>query len=494
MSGKAAEPGTTPTTPDSATTVTTATTAAAGGAVPRTERSIESGLYRPDTSRSLEHYAGAWLVHRRRLLDPYTRRRVKAIKSLEGASFSVAGMAAHQDPRITLMTRDYFDFSVQHLSSTTNQLPWGSTQDFLDVILEQTVGMVDRLEARNDAPRGHPTHISPLSDDARRTELTVALIPFCNRPASVEAKLESAWVNEFQGRVRLLFFQATFWSVFRAFPKIVVTVGTDADLATLLEMKLPVWKTINMKALFNASAPIRTPGSVHFLPKESLLFLMDKLQDPSADLFSRFQYVYYTEADHVLQLRSVDQLYDAIDNSGGRWAMAPHRLQTIAMPRLYPTFHQLWKSNPWQSHLADSLQHKRLIVEHEDPLGSCCDDGRFYFKPCGNWWYNCPAWGLRNFTDWVRFGSKGYTLPTGTEHAARCLYSEARKLCPVPRSGCAMRVPKSDADICKEVPRVEATFGWDPNAPPSPPPPPKRGSGGKPQPKPRPRPVNVYPA
>jgi len=401
--------------PDASASASSVTSATAPGQPTLVQ--IESGLYRPDTSRALEHYAGAWLVSRRRLLD--SKRRVQLIKTLEGASFSVSGMAAHQDPRITLMTRDYFDFSVQHLSSTTNQLPWNSPPDFLKVILEQTEGIVERLRARAESPKGHPTHVSPLSDDRRRTEQTVALIPFCNRAASVDAKLETDWNNQFQSQVRLLFFQATFWSVYRVFPKIVVTVGTDDDLATLLEMELPVWRTINMKALFNASAPIRAPGSVHFLPKESLLFMMDKLQDAKAEHFSKFQYVYYSEADHVLQLRAADQLYNAIDASQGRWALAPHRLQTIAMPRLFPKYKELWQANAWQSHLAASLQGKRLIVEHEDPLGSCCDDGRFMFAPCGNWWYNCPEWGLRNFTDWMRFGDVGFTLPTGTEHAAR---------------------------------------------------------------------------
>ena len=299
--------------------------AAAAKKVLPTLKEIESGLYRPDTSRKLEHYAGAWLISKRRLLE--ARPSIKAIRSLEGASFAVAGMAAHRDPRITLMTRDYFDFSVQHLSSTTNQLPSGSTRAFLDAIHEQTVSGVGRLRARAEVRHDHPTHVSPLSSDERRTELTVAVIPFCNRAASIDPRLETEMYVSFNVKVRLLFFQATFWSVYRAFPRIVVTVGTEEDLQTVLAMRLPIFKTVNMKALFNASAPLRQPGSVHFLPRETLLFLIDKLTDKRSTDFARFQYVYYTEADHILQLRSVDQLFNAIDGSGGRYAVAPHRLQ-----------------------------------------------------------------------------------------------------------------------------------------------------------------------
>ena len=107
---------------------------------------IESGLYRPNTTHTLEHYAGAWLVPKRRLLE--AKLRIQHIKSLEGASFSVSGYAAHQDHRITLMTRDYFDFAVQHLSSTTNQLPQFTTQALLDELLQQTTDWVDVLRSR----------------------------------------------------------------------------------------------------------------------------------------------------------------------------------------------------------------------------------------------------------------------------------------------------------------------------------------------------------
>lgn len=473
-----------------------------------TPKEIESGLYRPDTSKSLEHYAGAWLAPRKRFFD--SKMRIKAIRSLEGASFSVAGIAAQNDPRVALMTRDYFDFAVQHLSSTTNQLPSGSTNEFLETIVEQTEGIIARLKARAEVPKDHATHVNPLSDDPRRLMLTVALIPFCNRAASVDPRLETATMNAFQRTIRLLFFEATFWSVYRAFSNIVVTVGTDADLKTLLSLKLPIWKTVNMKALFNESAPVRAKGSVHFLPKESLLFLLEKLEDPRAVDFQPFRYIYYTEADHVLQIRNPDQMYNAMDMSGGKYVIAPHRMQvcaapltggtfpsldllllcwltviaivigvitpsfntfqprlihpslyntqqTIAMPKLYPKFLKLWSGNRWQEHLIEGLRTKRIIMEHEDPLGSCCDNGRFYFANCGNWWYNCEHWGLRNFTDWIRFGEYGYTLPLGSEHGARCTYSEARKLCPVPLH-CQARVPSRADEICGEVPNVERTF------------------------------------
>ena len=303
----------------------------------------------------------------------------------------------------------------------------------------------------------HATHVTPLTADPRRIDKTLALIPFCNRPASVESSRESAEVNEFQVKVRLLFFQATFWSVYRAFPKICVTVATSTDLASLEEMELPIWRTVDMTSIFNPLAEIRKPGSVHYLPKESLLFVIAKFNDKKAVQFREFEYIYYTEADHVLQIRSIEQAYDAIDASRGRYAVAPHRMQTIAMPRLYPQHRTAWKNSRYNGHLVDQLEKVRIITEHEDPLGSCCDDGRFIFADCKNWWYNCKEWGVRNYTDWIRFGIKGYTQMTGSEHAARCKYSDTKQLCPAPKN-CASRVPMSDKEVCGEVPNLEYTF------------------------------------
>lgn len=140
------------TTSRSATTTTTSSSSSKGKDRAINAKLIESGLYRPNTSRALEHYAGAWLVPKRRLLE--AKLRIQQIKSLEGASFAVSGYAAHQDYRTTLMTRDYFDFAVQHLSSTTNQLPQYSTQEFLDELLQQTVEWVDALKARAEGQSG----------------------------------------------------------------------------------------------------------------------------------------------------------------------------------------------------------------------------------------------------------------------------------------------------------------------------------------------------
>lgn len=102
------------------------------------------------------------------------------------------------------------------------------------------------------------------------------------------------------------------------------------------------------------------------------------------------------------------------------------------------------------------LKSVEIIVEDAvSPIGSCCDDGRFVFADCGNWWYNCPFYGIQNYTKWLRFGPNAYTLPTGTEHRAKCSYYSSKITCPLPAS-CDLRraLPGRAKEICKEMPQI----------------------------------------
>lgn len=59
-------------------------------------------------------------------------------------------------------------------------------------------------------------------------------------------------------------------------------------------------------------------------------------------------------------------------------------------------------------------------------------------------------WGLTNYTQWIRFGIDGFQTPVGTEHAAKCVYSSARIVCPTP-SSCLNRFEKNPVRFCGEV-------------------------------------------
>ncbi len=95
--------------------------------------------------------------------------------------------------------------------------------------------------------------------------------------------------------------------------------------------------------------------------------------------------------------------------------------------------------------------------------GSCCDNGRFVFKPCHNFWYYCNQWGLSNYSScWIRHGEDGFTFPCGSAHQSKCDYSSEKRLCPIPDSCNGERGVITIDDtvnngkiLCTEIPNIE---------------------------------------
>ena len=98
-----------------------------------------------------------------------------------------------------------------------------------------------------------------------------------------------------------------------------------------------------------------------------------------------------------------------------------------------------------------------ITLDYDEREASCCDNGRLIVHQCGQWWYQCPDWGLVNVNPWLRFGKHGYTTPSATAHKGLCTYSKTRQLCPLP-TDCEERAPKKERnmkytlikDVCQE--------------------------------------------
>lgn len=287
-----------------------------------------SGVYYPNLNFSFEVYAGAWLSSRQKVVS--SQDAFNKIDCLEGGSFSMVNER-------TLMTRDFFDFQVLHLSSTTNHMPERRSSKFLSTLKKKLAKTIEVLK------------LHPVDDDEvdwRLRNGTVALIPFSSRPASSDIspflKLFMSY-DPFQIQIRSLYFEATFWSVYRFVSHICVTVASKQDLDALRSMNLPVWKIIDLSHLFNPKAKQWSPGSHHFLPKESLLFLVNELQDfGHTTPWNAFEFVYFTEADQVLHLRSTSHIMDLLEADKAFLTIAPHRIQVPSMPQR--------ASLPWLSH------------------------------------------------------------------------------------------------------------------------------------------------
>ena len=83
-----------------------------------------SGVYSPNVLKYREWYAGAYLIPKRSFMSK--KGAIEGIVALEqGTGSIIVDLQNHGSPqscRQIVMTRDYFDFMVEHLSAFTNTL------------------------------------------------------------------------------------------------------------------------------------------------------------------------------------------------------------------------------------------------------------------------------------------------------------------------------------------------------------------------------------
>ena len=92
----------------------------------------------------------------------------------------------------------------------------------------------------------------------------------------------------------------------------------------VLSLNLPIWKFVDLSNLFWTAngTEIMSP---RLLPKESLLYLHRHMMH--ARDFKVFRYVYYSECDQILHIRTPADVVNTIDFYNGEYAVLPHRLQ-----------------------------------------------------------------------------------------------------------------------------------------------------------------------
>ena len=259
---------------------------------------VFSGIYTPNVHYSLESYAGAWLIKREVFMT--LDRMIDGMGSLETASTMVV-----QNHRIIpVMTRDYFDFQVEHLSSTTNQL---RNHNADDVLLHRLVSKGRNLR-----------RIAETFPDKRSDVLVI--IPFSTNAAS-----EASTAKTMLQKLRWGFFTNTFFSIYRYFPRVVVFVSSLADRQLLLDNFVPAHDIITL--------PQQPQGWQH--PRQALRFAYDRLKSDAA--YDWVQYVYYSEGDQILHARHTERLLQLLQDFRGEKSLAlvPHRMQ------VYKTMHIL---------------------------------------------------------------------------------------------------------------------------------------------------------
>ena len=252
-----------------------------------------SGLYFPNLKYSLEVYCAAWIQKKEKFLENLPQ--IKEISSLESTSTG-ALMKYQQDRRFILMTRDYFDFEIEHLSSTINTIGEEKKLHSHFIYLARSKSLWLKKIA-TEIPNT-PSH-KPLMN------LTVVIIPFSTRGGTFGKSHQ----------LRVSFFEATFWSIYRYMPHIAVAVSTEHDERSIKQLQLPVFEIFR----FN-----QTRISWE-LPKYSLLKAHESLS--SNPRWSSFEYLYFTEGDQILHMRHQTDIMKFLVSTKGKFAIVPHRMQ-----------------------------------------------------------------------------------------------------------------------------------------------------------------------
>lgn len=224
----------------------------------------------------------------------------------------------------TVMTRDFFDFQVLHLSSTTNQLPRDSSGKFYDHLLDKMTKTAAEMKSDSEA-----ASFARRRSEQKVSNRTVALIPFSSSAASLHLANEDPY-SRFNRKIRLQFFLATFWSVYRFFPNIIITTASKEDQDAVKSLLLPII------ALVDLSNEVKDKM---LLPKHSLKYLQTAMNTPSSKDsnidWGIYQYIYYTEGDHMLYSRSLKQLITVLDRSNGTVCAVPHRMQVTSLIHIH---------------------------------------------------------------------------------------------------------------------------------------------------------------
>lgn len=205
-----------------------------------------------------------------------------------------------------------------------------------------------------------------LSQNQAILQQTLAVIPFSDDAANLSNQDESAVLHR---KIRISFFRATFYSLYRYFKHIVVFVASERDRKIVEQLGIPYWRLVDLAStleqvpkdeyFFHDSEHKEPRPRNQLLPKFSLLYVLDKLNfrqeqgtreaaesevdakeekqeeklpwtptvllDP--EWHSMFEFVYYTEGDQILHMRNHENIYSIVTNSNNRYCFIPHRLQ-----------------------------------------------------------------------------------------------------------------------------------------------------------------------
>ena len=381
----------------------------------------------PADVSDLDRYAAAWWMTRERFIQV----NLSTIASLEGASF-VPMEQLSEESDVVRQTRDWLDFSVEHLSTWQRMIQWH----------DDTSGYVEN-KCREYVYRRKDKLV-----DLHMTS-TLAVIPFAC-PDGTPESLQNVLVG---------YLAATISSLVQHAAKRVVVVGyfeVDVKLvATAFDMLLStdiarengkssrdyltsrdyvlqrtelsfVW-TANVNTTYEAfNVPF---GTLNDLQKEFLKKPDDGVLVPGRGSFlgesntaSDFTFVYFTEFDQILHARLSSAFLEEMQDGG---VIVPHRLQPLPHAQELTFISDLYGWHPYI--LGDKDHAPTISLHHSLETDACCDTTEHYGElTCESFWWMC-GYDTGNFSYFDRFdfmrlvgGGSGIVTLAGSEHGRMC--------------------------------------------------------------------------
>jgi len=357
-----------------------------------------SGLYRPSLEFQPDDQSGAFLIKKNRFVTTIHPKihSLKQSGKVRNAESAIDVILREGCPScMNLQTRDFLDFFVESLSTTVEQLQPVQRQ-IANNYVKATKATANALKL--------PNATSAVPPDRRLNE-TMAVLVF-----------NSQLSGRISTRMKVSFFQATFWSVHRYFKHVTVMTKSMLDYETVLGLNLPLTETINLNIgthhdvsdLNYNSAAMLTQGK---LVKQSLDHAAVSWRT-GGGAWAACRYLYFSLGDQLLHARRFQNLYDALDMSVEEsFLLAPHRMQTLPLAQSFSSAQQdaFWPvsaasagatgavgaflgaltSNSAESQAvnrATSAQWQPQAKLATEPLtgvtGSCCDTGHIVFPSC----------------------------------------------------------------------------------------------------------------
>lgn len=285
-------------------------------------------LFEPDRVNATNDFSAAWLTTKERLF--LAANNLQSVTNMAGATFAIIRHACTDCQ--SLMTYDYLDFMVEHLSSTTNQLAIFS-KELLLIKLQTTKKLLHQYKRTYKERKfnNYSIHVNQ----------TLPIIIYSSQSFSTSYHIP------LQMKFRQLFIQLSIYSILFHFPRCLVYVATQDDYDFLKRLR---YLPSSVHVILLNDTPSNSNNQTVLLPSRALLHFIQLLRyhdsDDSDDKDSSkveginlkdVLYLFYTEGDQILHGRDFSSLYNSFESADSKVVIIPHRMQVRAVKSIIRT-------------------------------------------------------------------------------------------------------------------------------------------------------------